>query len=162
MNTRDDEALRWRLRELRREQQPGTDLWPGIAARLAEVSQSPVETPRRRGPRLFAPWAMAASVLLAVGVAWQMLPQASAPARDGNPVVRQQAVSMSLAYENAIARLQQADTRPEMHGALGELDRSAAQILAAIDRDPHATFLLEQLRRTYARRLQLTQRALIT
>ncbi|NDK38241.1 hypothetical protein DT603_05225 [Pseudoxanthomonas gei] len=162
MNTHDDEALRWRLRELRREQQPGSDLWPGIATRLAEVSQAPVVTPRRDSPRRFAPWAMAASLLLAVVVASQMLPQANRAGRDGSPVVRQQAVSMSLAYENAIARLQQADTRPEMHGAFDELDRSAAQILAAIDRDPHATFLLEQLRRTYARRLQLTQRAVIT
>ena len=42
------------------------------------------------------------------------------------------------------------------------LDESAAQIRHAIATDPQARFLLEQLRRTYARRLALTQRAVMT
>ena len=33
------------------------------------------------------------------------------------------------------------------------------RLLAALDADPNATYLLGQLRRTYARRLELTQRA---
>ena len=103
---------------------------------------------------------MAASVLLAVSLVWQLNP-ASQASSQGNPLIRQQAVSMTLDYENALARLQQAETHPEMHAAFGDLDRSVEQILAAIDRDPDALFLLEQLRRTYARRLQLTQRAVI-
>jgi hypothetical protein len=49
-----------------------------------------------------------------------------------------------------------------MAPAFGDLDRSAAQILGAIDRDPEARFLLDQLRRTYARRLELTRRASLT
>ncbi|MGH8027298.1 MAG: hypothetical protein ACREO0_11280 [Pseudoxanthomonas sp.] len=157
----DDGALRWQLRELRRDLEPQADLWPDIAARIAATSQqAPIagKPPVRR----FAPWAMAASVLLAVGVVWQMMPSAQPQAPAGNAVIRQQAVSMALDYERAFARLQQADIHPEMHGAFGELDRSAAQILTAIDRDPNEPFLLEQLRRTYARRLQLTQRAVMT
>jgi len=43
---------------------------------------------------------------------------------------------------------------------LRELDRSARQIRAAIERDPGATYLLGRLQRTYARRLELTQRSL--
>ncbi len=157
-----DEALRWQLRGLRRDLDPQTDLWPGIAARIAATPQQAAAIDKPRARR-FAPWAMAASVLLAVGVVWQMMPAVQPQAPAGNPMIRQQAVSMALDYERAFARLQQqANTHPEMHGAFGELDRSAAQILSAIDDDPNATFLLEQLRRTYARRLQLTQRAVMT
>jgi uncharacterized protein (DUF2249 family) len=100
--------------------------------------------------------------MLAVGFVWQLMPAAGPQAVEGNPLIRQQAVSMTLDYEKALAHLQQAETHPEMHAAFGDLDRSVEQILAAIDHDPNAPFLLEQLRRTYARRLQLTQRAVIT
>ena len=105
---------------------------------------------------------MAASVLLAAGMLWQILPPVRQGGAERNALIRQQAVSMSLDYEKALANLQQAETHPEMHAAFGDLDRSVEQILAAIDHDPNAPFLLEQLRRTYARRLQLTQRAVIT
>jgi hypothetical protein len=161
MSIENEDGLRWRLKDLRRDIEPQGDLWPGIAARLASAPQDTAELRKPRAHR-FAPWALAASVLLAVGVVWQMLPgtQPSPPA--GNGVIRQQAVSMTLDYENALARLQQAQTHPELDSAFGELDRGAAQILSAIDRDPDARFLIEQLRRTYARRLQLTQRAAMT
>jgi hypothetical protein len=46
-----------------------------------------------------------------------------------------------------------------MAPALHELDRSVAQIRRAIAADPGSVFLLEQLRRTYELRLNLTQRA---
>ena len=48
--------------------------------------------------------------------------------------------------------------RPALH----TLDESAAQIRRAIATEPNAHFLLDQLRRTYARRLELTQRAAMT
>ena len=161
MNTQDEETLRWQLRGLRRDAEPQADLWPGIAARIAAMPQE-AAVPGKSRTRRLTPRAMAASVLLAVGMVWQMMPAAPQQAPTGNPLIRQQAVAMALDYERAFARLQQGDTRPEMHGAFGELDRSAAQILTAIDHDPDAPFLLEQLRRTYARRLQLTQRAVMT
>ncbi len=155
-----DDALRWQLQALRRDIEPQGDLWPGIAARIrATPQQTPVQRPARA--RRFVPWAMAASMLLAVGVVWQFDSVGPAPGQ-GNPLIRQQAVSMTLDYENALARVQQAGTAPEMAAAFGDLDRSAAQILGAIDRDPEARFLLEQLRRTYARRLELTRRAVLT
>ena len=157
----DESALRWQLRGLRRDIEPSGDLWPGIAARIAATPQV-AGTSRNERARRFAPWAMAASVLLAVVVFWQVLPTARKGDTEANALVRQQAVSMTLDYERALAHLQQAETHPEMHAAFGDLDRSVAQILAAIDHDPNAPFLLEQLRRTYARRLQLTQRAVIT
>jgi hypothetical protein len=157
----DAEALRWQLRTLRRDIEPQEDLWPAIAARIATTSQQEGHVERKSSVHRFAPWAMAASVLLAVGVAWQLNPDHPAPGQ-GNPLIRQQAVSMTLDYEIALAHLQQAGTHPEMAPAFGDLDRSAAQILGAIDRDPDARFLLDQLRRTYARRLELTRRAGLT
>lgn len=163
MSDHDIDDLRWKLQGLRREIQPQSDLWPGIAARIASAPQQPViKRPSRSRARRFGPWAMAASVLLVVGMVWQMAPASHQSVAQGNPLVRQQAVAMAFDYESAIARMQGTQMHPEMHGALGELDRSAAQILTAIDRDPNAAFLLEQLRRTYARRLQLTQRAVMT
>ena len=165
MNTqnRNDDALRWQLRALRRDIEPQDDLWPGIAARIATTPpQATAEGVQRSArARRFAPWAMAASVVLAIGVVWQLNPADPVP-RQGNSLIRQQAVSMTLDYENALARLQQAGTHPELGPAFGDLDRSAAQILGAIDRDPDARFLLDQLRRTYARRLELTRRAGLT
>jgi len=161
MNMQNDDSLRWRLQALRRDIEPQGDLWPGIAARIATVPRQQVAVQRAVRARGFAPWAMAASLLLAVGLVWQLNPADPAP-RQGNPLIRQQAVSMTQDYEKALAQLQQAQTHPEMHAAFGDLDRSVEQILAAIDHDPDAPFLLEQLRRTYARRLQLTQRAVIT
>ena len=156
-----DDAMHWRLQALRRDIEPEADLWPGIAARIAAMPQQQVPVQRSARARRFAPWAMAASLLLAIGMVWQLNPADPAPVQ-GNPLIRQQAVSMTLDYENALARVQQAGTHPELETVFGDLDRSAAQILGAIDRDPEARFLLDQLRRTYARRLELTRRAVLT
>jgi hypothetical protein len=166
----DDDTLRWQLQALRRDLPPSRDLWPDIATRIASTPRQPAVA--QHGARRVLPWALAASVLLAVGLAWQLVPVSSPAANgvqvagvhavDGNPLIREQAVSMAIEYEGALARIEQAGTHPEMQSALGDLDRSAALILAAIDHDPEARFLLEQLRRTYARRLQLTQRAALT
>lgn len=161
MSIEEKDALRWQLQGLRREIQPESDLWPGIAARLAQP-QPVLEQTRRIRARHFVPWAMAASVLLVVGMVWQGMPGAPQADQKASPLVLQQAVAMTFDYENALARMQETEAHPEVQQAFGELDRSAAQILTAIDRDPNAVFLLEQLRRTYARRLQLTQRAAMT
>lgn len=162
MSIEENDALRWQLQGLRREVQPETDLWPGIAARLSQALQASLERPKRSSARRFIPWAMAASVLLVVGMVWQGMPGTPQADQKASPLVLQQAVAMTFDYENALARMQETETHPEVQRAFGELDRSAAQILTAIDRDPNAVFLLEQLRRTYARRLQLTQRAAMT
>lgn len=162
MSIEENDALRWQLQGLRREIQPENDLWPGIAARLAQAPQSSLERPKRIRARRFVPWAMAVSVLLVVGMVWQGMPDATQRNQQASPLVLQQAVAMTFDYENALARMQETEAHPEIQQAFGELDRSAAQILTAIDRDPNAVFLLEQLRRTYARRLQLTQRAAMT
>lgn len=158
----DDAALRLQLRALRRDAVPTRDLWPGIAQRIARSpSRSTQETPpaRRRAARI-APWTMAASLLLAVGVAWQQRP---APAMDPTArLIQREAEAMTLEYNAALRELRASTSMPSpgaRDGALRELDRSAARIRTALARDPGARFLLDRLRSTYSKRLALTQRA---
>lgn len=156
-----DDALRWQLRALRKDVPPQRDLWPDIAARIAATPQeAPVQT-TGRNKRWFAPAAMAASLLLAVGVVWQggLLPGSASP---GDPLMRQEASALTHEYQGALQTMPQTRSSSAYAPALRDLDRSAAKILVALEHDPDARFLLEQLRRTYARRLALTQRAALT
>lgn len=149
-----DNDLRWRLRQLPRELDPPRDLWPGIEGRLQPVAAAP-----RRRPWL-AGLALAASLSLAVGLAWQQRPAATGPVDPRVELVQREAQAMTLAYEQALGQLP-AEPAPEaIAPALATLDRSADEIQLALASDPGSVHLLDQLRRTYARRLSLTQRAL--
>ncbi|MFT3669295.1 MAG: hypothetical protein QM795_12120 [Pseudoxanthomonas sp.] len=149
-----DDALRWQLRALRQDTPPARDLWPDIAARLASTPQQ-APAPKRRP---LAPFALAASLLLAVTVTWQLQ-----RAPTGDAVIQREAAALTRDYTGALAQLDvQAKGSPEYGPALHALDESAAEIRHAIATDPNARFLLDQLRRTYARRLALTQRAVMT
>lgn len=181
MNEEND-RLRWQLKGLRQDTPPTRDLWPGIAARIAELPQPAETAPAhqtqpgrwfpwtktatpaagttrvRTGPRRLVPWAMAASMLLTVGFLWQ----ATHLTPPQEPLIRREAAQLTRDYQGALAQIQGAEAHPELGGALQELDRSAEEILAALDRAPNTRFLLEQLRRTYAKRLALTQRAMMS
>jgi hypothetical protein len=156
-----DARLRLALRGLRRDEPPARDLWPDLAARLAQTPQQVPVAARRRTwvPAL----GLAASLLLAVGLAWQLRPVAAPdePAR----LIQREAQAMTREYSAALYELQRSAPPPAaspVTPALHELDRSAAQIRTALARDPDARFLLERLRKTYAQRLALTQRASLT
>lgn len=149
-----EDTLRWQLRALRQDTPPVRDLWPDIAARLASAARQ-APAPKRRP---LAPFALAASVLLAVTVTWQLQ-----RAPTGDAVIQREAAALTRDYTGALAQLDaQAKGSPEFGPALHALDESAAEIRHAIATDPNARFLLDQLRRTYARRLALTQRAVMT
>lgn len=152
--TNQDDSLRWRLRGLRQDTPPQRDLWLGIADRIAMAPQ--VSEPSRS--RRLAPWAVAASVLLAVGLVWQK----QAPPEIEESLFQREAMALTREYQGALAQFGGTEAPPELAPALDALDRSAAQIRTAIDTDPNARFLLDQLRRTYARRLALSQRAAMT
>ena len=168
-------SLRLQLRGLRRDVEPAADLWPGIAARIAAAPQAArPATPVRRGhgASRFAPWALAASLVLAVGVAWKMQPPSIAPAMPstaqgaGAPMLDRQADAMTREYQAALHEIEAAtpghrQAHPEA-AALRELDHSAKQIRTALERDPDARFLLDRLRKTYTQRLAITQRADMT
>ena len=150
-----DADLRWQLRQLPRELEPGRDLWPGIAAGIAGRG--------RRAPR--RGWfglAMAASLLLAVGVWTRVVPvqRQAAPPDLTAQLVGKEAHAMTKQYQAALRELNGAPMPASLEPGLQALDRSAAQIRQAIATDPDSVFLLQQLHKTYSRRLALTQRAI--
>ena len=146
--------LRWQLRQLPRELEPGHDLWPGIAAGIA---RPPLQRPRRWPAALAA----AASVLLAAGLFVRA--NAPAPGPEAPPpqarLVSTEARAISDEYQAALSQFEGAPVAPQVAPSLSTLDRSVAQIQSALVADPDSVFLLEQLRRTYSRRLELTRRA---
>lgn len=147
-----DESLRFRLRQLPREIEPGRDLWPGIAARL------PARRKPRRWPTLLA---MAASLCLAVGAALYLRP-AAAPAPGLEQVlVQREAEALTREYEAALAEMAGLPVPEPLVPALATLDASAEEIRGALAEQPGSTRLLDQLKRTYTRRLALTQRAVL-
>ena len=172
-----DDTLRWQLRALRRDAAPGHDLWPGIAARLATHPRQ-AAAPRRA--RWLQPVAMAASVLLVVGaVGWLsgdgFRSPPSSPTTVQATLVQREAASLTQQYQAALQELGQRDRRDPVAGIIptarvpaslrptfDALDRDAALIRQALARDPDSTLLLEQLRRTYAHRIALTQRLAYT
>ena len=151
----------WQLRQLPREVEPGRDHWPAIADAIA----------RQRAPsraRWIAPFAIAASLLLTVGLVGRARLQGPAPVDApraqadaiSSVVVRSEARAITDEYQAALRQLQGAPVPAEVQPTLQALDRSVAQIHRAIAADPDAVFLLDQLRRTYSARLALTQRAI--
>ncbi|MBB5015098.1 hypothetical protein [Rehaibacterium terrae] len=156
---RNDSELRWQLRQLPREREPGRDLWPGIAAQLGPQGLTPASRVSRwRLPGL----ATAAVAVLAVGLFvaayWERAPGAAAPSFAD--AINRQADAIVIEYQAALAQLGDVPLPEELRPALDQLDRSAARIRTALAADPEAVFLLGQLRRTYARRLALTQYAM--
>jgi hypothetical protein len=150
-----DADLRWQLRQLPREIEPTRDLWPGIAAGID--SRRDNSNSRRW---LFA-LAMAASLLLAVGVWSQVAPihrEAVQPDLTAQ-LVRKEAHAMTQQYQAALRELDGAPVPATLAPSLKTLDQSAAEIRHAIAADPDSVFLLQQLHKTYSRRLALTQRA---
>ncbi len=158
--TPDDElpdALRWQLRSMRRDVAPGTDLWPGIAARLE--AQRPRTSAR---PRWLAPAAMAATLVLAVGMVGLWRGEGSGNVPIATPakatLVQREAEGMTLQYQAALQEVASGQPPMELQPVFDDLDRNAGLILEALARNPDSRLLLEQLRRTYARRLALAQR----
>ncbi|MEO5963641.1 MAG: hypothetical protein ABIP87_09435 [Thermomonas sp.] len=168
---RGDAELRMALRGLRRDIEPGQDLWPGITARLQSRSQQPAQAVRKPRPGWWWPLAMAASLLLAVGMAWQLKPvkpdaaavpvlAQSSPAQRTDTLVQREADSMTVHYQSALREMEQVPLAGGWQPGLEALDRSALEIRSALQQDPNSRLLLERLRATYTRRLVLARRAL--
>ena len=165
--------LRMALRGLRRDAEPGHDLWPAIAARIAALPQH--SQPMRQAPRQRWMWplATAASLLLAIGVSWKLPPVAFSPAQGGVPIattaaaarkqaplLRREAEAMTMQYQAALRELDMQAMPAGWQPGIEALDRSADEIRTALQRDPNSRLLLERLRSTYSRRLALSRRAL--
>ncbi|MBB1472287.1 MULTISPECIES: hypothetical protein [unclassified Luteimonas] len=169
--------LHARLAALRRDVAPQRDLWPAIATQLARPPATARggharARARHRGPARLVPYAIAASLLVAVAVAWQLAPRpapqtaqaalaATADAAEDPPLLRV-ADAMTREYLGALRELDAARATTMVPDAAGgvaaELDRSAGEVRAALERDPDAVFLVQRLQRIYAQRLSLARR----
>jgi len=161
------DELRRSLQALRQDAMPGHELWPGVAARIAASTPNGAVAPpllrtgtrHARRPRRLARFAVAASLAAAVAVAWQLLPQpASSPDDPVAGLMLHEARAMTREYQAAWTPLD-ARRHPGVDAsALLEIDRSAAQVRAALRKDPNARFLFDRLQSLYARRLDLSRR----
>ncbi|HEY2346034.1 MAG TPA: hypothetical protein VGH80_09130 [Xanthomonadaceae bacterium] len=156
-----DATYRWHLRQLQREREPSRDLWAGISAAIAQPRQ-PVHAGRAPAWRATGSALAACAVLgaFAIGLAQPRLLEKIGMHRAApeHQLVLKEAEAIRKQYQ---AELRKFDGKPvpmSVTPALLELDRSAESIMVALDSRPDAVFLLDQLRRTYARRLQITQR----
>lgn len=157
--------FRWRLRRLPREHEPARDLWPAIAAAIgapdARANASAKISPRKSR---WLRWtsAVAAAVLFAgVGLSLSrpnLLRSLHAPRSSEHRLVLKEADAIGKHYKAELAQFRDVPVPTDFAAALRELDTSAEGIRSALDSRPDAVFLLGQLRHTYARRLQLTQR----
>lgn len=166
-----DAGLRMALRGLRREATPSHELWPGIAERIAALPRQPHPVAAAPRQRHWAwPVATAASLLLAVGVVGKLrldqtavAPASASVAQAGTSrasLVRREVDSMTVQYQAALRELDPHAIPAGWQPGLEALDRSAAEIRDALDKNPGSRLLLQQLRTTYTRRLALSRRAL--
>jgi hypothetical protein len=72
--------------------------------------------------------------------------------------VLKEAAAIRRQYQVELRQFRSMPIPAALSPALIELDESADSIMDALNSHPDAVFLLDQLHRTYARRLQLTQR----
>ncbi len=167
----DHDDLAARLRRLPSERVPPAAAWQHIAARLHEAPRerpaavTPRSRPRprhRRWTSVAAAAAVAALALLGTGRWWAgSPPQATQATRmTQTSSLAAQADALAATYRQALAAIPQDSVPAELAPALHELDASAGSIRSAIAQSPDAGFLLGQLRRTYALRLELTRQGL--
>ncbi|MEN1957944.1 hypothetical protein [Luteimonas changyuni] len=139
---------------------------------------APRRHPRRHLRRRNAAYATAAAVVLAVAAGWQLLPvrvavdpSASGPANvvatgaaagAASPLL-QAADALAREYQGALREVEATGTASGTASAApsgldAELDRSAAEVRAALARDPDALHLFHRLQHIYAHRLALSLR----
>jgi len=153
-----DNEFQWRnqMRKLNEAVEPARDLWPDIAARIA---QPVAMAPRRQWRR--PAFALAASLVLAVGAVFtasQLRRQDSAPttvAVDGP-----HSAAAGAAALTALDWAKPAD--PKLAAAAQDLDKASADLQAALEARPDAVFLVSMLNRTNAQRMRLVRQAAIS
>jgi hypothetical protein len=138
------------LRHMNEPRMPQTDLWPGIAARIAAAEAPPSRSARRN----WLPLAAAASLLFAIGAGVAVLrtqpaDEATLGANSAMPMPNR--VSPKDARD--FARAPGGD--PRLVGAAVVLDSAHAELEQALEQRPDAVFLVSLLNRTNARRMKL-------
>jgi hypothetical protein len=153
----------WRnqMRKLGGPVEPARELWPDIAARIADAPAQ--STSRRR----IAPWlAMAATLAIAVGVgtfyfrgSGHSTPDRSTQALTRAPVVPSAtpATSVDEPQRTALDWAMPAD--PALAATAQNLDNASAQLQGALEQRPDAVFLVGLLNRTNSQRLRLMRKS---
>ena len=155
----------WRnqMRKLGGPVEPARELWPDIAARIADAPAQSV--PRRR----IAPWlAMAATLAVAIGagtIAYRGSGRGT-PEQSTTPVtlapvaqtpVAGTAPSAEAPQRTALDWALPAD--PALAASAQNLDNASAQLQGALEQRPDAVFLVGLLNRTNAQRLRLMRKS---
>lgn len=147
-----DNEFQWRnqMRKLNEAVEPARDLWPDIAASIAQ----PVAAAPRR-PWLRPALALAASLVAGVGAVFT----ASQLQRgdSGPPAAHAAADGAAL---TALDWAKPAD--PKLAAAAQDLDKASADLQAALEARPDAVFLVSMLNRTNAQRMRLVRQAAIS
>lgn len=139
-----------KLRAMNAPREPATDLWAGIAARIAAEDGTAKAPVRRR----WLPFAMAAGALLAVSGATLLglrMHAATDLAQQTIPLQKPERITPAQALD--AARAPGGD--PRLAGASVVLDTAHAELEQALEQQPDAVFLVSLLNRTNARRMKL-------
>ncbi|MEA9578386.1 hypothetical protein VC218_05480 [Xanthomonas nasturtii] len=155
----EDAALVARLQALPQQRLPPAQLWERIAPSLVPHATAVARRPGRRRWALPVLGVALAAVVALVAVVPGIRQHTPPPPRAAQPALVAQAQALAGQYQQAIAQVPLQQVPADLRPALDELDQSAQAIHAAIAQSPQSAFLLSQLQRTYAKRLQLTRLA---
>ena len=161
--------FRWQLRQLPREREPSRDLWPAIAAAIGAANPRIAAALHQAAPRESSSrwWRWTSAIAAALVLASIGLSLAKpgllhfvvlSRSNSEHALVLKEADAIRNHYQAELAQFRDSPVPEDFVDTLRELDASAANIRNALDSRPDAVFLLGQLRHTYARRLELTQR----
>ena len=159
--------LRRRLGALRTEREPERDLWPSIAARLAEPAAVATAAPARRRFR-YAPFAVAAGVAMLallgtlMGARHHATLVAEQQREDAARRVAAEIAVLDASYRGAETELgriapvpPQARANPALENASATLTTAEAELRGSLATDPRAEFLLDLLARAKAKQIAL-------
>jgi hypothetical protein len=152
----------WRsqMRKLNTPEQPERDLWPDIAARLAQQPAQALRSERtglwRRG---FAAMAATLVVASAAGLFAYRLDRTNAPSLPPAHELATQADHDAVTL-TALDWAVPAD--PKLAAAAQGLDKASADLQAALEARPDAVFLVSMINRTNAQRMRLLRQSAIS
>ncbi len=149
----------WRsqMKKLGERIEPTNDLWPGIAARIAQEQARPAAT-QRRWTRAVA--AIAATFVIATGGSLVALRSDHTPPLPQTSTGPTTAAMQSDGAPTAFDWAQPSD--PKLAAAARDLDRAGAELQAALEARPDAVFLVSMINRTNAQRMRLMRQSAIS